>query len=142
MKKFVLGGILICSGLLVVIAITVRMLIPPQVQAQIAVNPTQAQINFSSSGDNTVLTTPCSKTTRVVQMWFINSDAATATNIIFKDGATALNPAARFTSGGSFFAAYNDKAPWIITTAGHSLVFNSSAAAQISGEIWYVCTVS
>jgi hypothetical protein len=113
----------------------------PKVEAQVGVNSPHTTISFSSSGDNTVLST-CTSVTNVYKYFIVNSDASTATNITVKAGSTAVTGAFRLASGGSAFFGQDSQNPWARVTAGGNFVINSSAAVQISGEIWYACTTS
>ena len=93
-----------------------------------------AVINFAASGDNTVV---AANTKVPINVTAIAFTVAGATNITFKNGATALSGAFVFTgNGSSMILPQNDRA-WYIAYAGNNFVMNSSNAVQVSGTIWY-----
>ena len=94
-----------------------------------------ADINIAASGDNTVIAAVAGKTITVYKMWFV---AAGANNVIFKNGATAINAGVvTFTgSGSSLFFAFDGKA-YLGTNAGNAFVVNTSTTAQLSGRVYY-----
>lgn len=98
-------------------------------------NPKVSAINFSASGDNTVVTGVTNLAIKVHGIFFT---VGGATNITFKDGAsTSLSAAVVFTgSGSSQTLQINDEA-YFVTTPGNNFVMNSSSAVQVSGTIYY-----
>jgi hypothetical protein len=90
-------------------------------------------ISFSSSGDNIVIAAVSGKLITVVQLYLV---VAGATNITFKDGATALSGAMPMSTNGSIVLDVNQNLSWFITSG--NFVINSSAAVQVSGEVYYV----
>lgn len=94
---------------------------------------TIASIDFSGSGDNTLVAGIANKTIRVFRLFIV---VASATSLIFKDGSTALNGALPMSAnGGLTFDLSNE--PWFYTSAGSNFILNSSNAGQIGGRIWY-----
>lgn len=96
-----------------------------------------AVINFSSSGDNTVITAPASGPINVVGIAFTVSGA---TNITFKNGSTAQSGAIVFTGNGSSMTLMLSEwsNAYYYADAGNNFVMNSSAAVTVTGTIWYV----
>lgn len=93
----------------------------------------EAKIDFAGSGDTTLIAGVASQTVRIHRIFFV---VGAATNIIFKDGATALTGAIPMLANGSFVLDYSGE-PWFTTTAANGFVVNSSAGVQISGRIYY-----
>lgn len=92
----------------------------------------QIPINFSASGDNTVIIGAVGMTIKVLQFFFV---AAAATNLTYKSGSTVLSGPLDFPSAG---AQVQDFIQLPLTcNAGDSFVINSSAAVQVGGVIWY-----
>lgn len=93
----------------------------------------KASINFSGSGDNTLVAGSAQTIIRVYRLWLV---VAAATNLIFKDGTTALNGAADMSANGGLTFDHNGE-PWFVTGAGNAFVLNSSSAVQIGGMVYY-----
>lgn len=93
-------------------------------------------INFSSSGDNTVIAADSTSVLYVWQFFFVNGDASTATNITLKEGSTSISGAYKIAAAGSHTAACTGT-PWAIVPAGSAFIMNSSAAVQVSGTVYY-----
>jgi hypothetical protein len=97
----------------------------------------QAAITFNTSGDQTIVAGSGSTTVRIMRIFFVNSDAATSTNITFKDSTpTSLSGAFLMQSGASFNGTPSGE-PLFVTASGKGFVINSSAAVQVSGTVWY-----
>lgn len=91
-------------------------------------------INFASSGDNIVIAAIAG---RPLNVYGIAFTVAGATNITFKNGATAQSGAIQFTAaGGSMYLTQNDVV-WYYADPGNNFIMNSSVAVQVSGTIWY-----
>ena len=97
----------------------------------------QAAITFNSSGDNTLVAGVGGQTIRVMRIFFVNSDAATATNITIKDSTPTSFSGAFLLNSGGFFSGAPSGEPLFVTASGKGFQLNSSAAVQISGVIWY-----
>lgn len=95
---------------------------------------THASIDFTTTGDNTVVSGTAQQTVRVYKIFFVVSDA---TDIVFKDGSTALTGAISMAAKGSFILDF-DAEPWFATSAGSAFVINQSGTAQVSGRIYYL----
>ena len=98
-----------------------------------------AAVNFSASGDNTLVAAVAGKLIQLVRIFVV---VAAATNLTFKDGTggTALSGPIPMAANGSItldIAPVTDF-PWYSTSnVANNLVLNSSAAVQVSGTIWY-----
>lgn len=95
---------------------------------------TEVKLDFTTTGDTTLVAAVASKRIKV-HRFFFTVDAATT--IKFKDGAsTDFTGYMSFTaSGANFSDASGD--PWFTTTAGNAFVINQSGTAQISGRLYY-----
>lgn len=95
---------------------------------------TVAAINFSASGDNTIIAASGSTTIRI---WKLMLVVAGTTSLTIKDSApTSFSGAMPFTQGGSLVLDF-DSEPWYLTAAGKAFVINSSNAVQVSGTVWF-----
>lgn len=96
-----------------------------------------AAISFSASGDNVVIAGVGGQTIRVYRIFFVNADGSTTTNVTIKDSTpTSFTGAFPLVPNGSFSGDGQGDPPWT-TATGKGFVINSSAAVQISGEVWY-----
>lgn len=93
-----------------------------------------AAINFNSSGDNTIVSAPASGPINVYGIVFTVNGA---TNITFKDAATALSGAFVLTGNGSSFTLPMSDEPWFQVQPGDNFVMNSSNAVTVGGTLWY-----
>ena len=93
----------------------------------------RASINFSGSGDNTLVAGVSQKIIRVYRLWLV---VGSATNLVFKDGTTALNGAADMLASGGLTFDHNGE-PWFVTGSGNAFVLNSSSAVQVGGMVYY-----
>lgn len=89
--------------------------------------------NGAASGDVTIIAGIAHKIIRVYRLAIV---IAAATNVIFKEGATALSGPMDFSTIGSITLDQSGL-PWYICESGNSFVINSSNAVQIGGTIWY-----
>lgn len=94
---------------------------------------TEASIDFSNTGDNTVISAVAGKTIRIFRIFFVCS---AATEITIKNGTTALTGAMSMGQNGGFTLDYQAEA-WFTATAGNAFVISQSGTAQISGRIYY-----
>lgn len=95
-------------------------------------------INFSASGDNTIIAGVGGQTIRVHRLRFV---AAAPTNITIKDGAgTVLEGPITMTAGGAMVLDLSGR-PYYRTSVGNAFVINSSAAVQVGGRVEYVQSV-
>jgi hypothetical protein len=93
---------------------------------------TVAAVNFSASGDNTVIAGTAAQTIRVYGIALTN--AATAITLTFKDGASISLSGALSLSA---MVLDRDGQPHFVTTAGNAFVINLSGTSQVSGTIWF-----
>jgi hypothetical protein len=92
----------------------------------------RAPINFSASGDNTVIAADPVNRIIVHRLWLV---CGGATNLTFKDnlGSPAAVPMAA--NGALVFDATGE--PWFITNPNTAFIINQSGSAQTSGECYY-----
>lgn len=92
-------------------------------------------INFSTSGDNTIVS---GATNTVIKVYGLFYTVGGATNITYKDGAAnALSGAVVLTANGSSQNLQPFGEPYFVTTSGNSFIMNSSVGVQVSGTIYY-----
>ncbi len=103
-------------------------------QVQVPGKIENAKIDFSGSGDNTIVAASSGKRVFVYRLYFI---LGAITDIIFKDGTTALTGAMPFLANG-FMILDPTQVPWHQTSAGAAFVINSSNAVQVSGSIGFI----
>jgi len=94
---------------------------------------TRAAINFSSSGNNTLIAGVGGQTIRVFRIAY---NCGGSTQITWLDGITAMSGPLSFSSGGGEILDF-DGDPWFVTSTGNGLAFNSSNAVQVGGTVWY-----
>lgn len=106
-----------------------------QVNLNVPAIPTtsSASVDFSASGDNTIVSGVALQTIRVYKIFLV---VGGVTNLTFKDGATGLTGAIPMLANGAFVLDF-DTEPWFVTTAGNSFIINSSSGVQISGRCYY-----
>lgn len=94
----------------------------------------RAVINFSSSGDNILVPAVSGKNIQVVKIFLL---CGAATNLTFKDGATALTGPLPFSANtGLALDESEANVPWMAALSGN-LILNSSNAVQVSGLLIY-----
>ena len=89
-----------------------------------------ADVNISSSGDNTIIAASAGNTIRIVKLVLA---AQSPVAITLKDGSTAVFGPATLTS----VALDNDNCP-LILTSGNAFVINLGAAVQVGGYVMYI----
>lgn len=93
----------------------------------------RAPINFSTSGDNTIIASDPSNRIVVHRLWFVvNAD----TNLTFKDNLPSPAAVPMGAKGALVFDTSGE--PWFVTDIGSAFIINSSAAVQVSGEVRYL----
>jgi len=93
----------------------------------------RAPINFSGSGDNTIVAADTNGNRIVVQrLWLV---CAGATNLTFKDNLSSPAAIPMGANGGLTFDATGE--PWFITDPNTAFIINSDSSVQVSGEIYY-----
>lgn len=93
----------------------------------------EAKIDFSTTGDNTIVAAVAAQTIRLHKIFFVVS---ADTNITIKDGASGLTGVITMKAGGSFVLDM-DGDPWFTCSTNTALVINQSGTAQISGRVYY-----
>jgi len=93
-------------------------------------------INFSSSGDNTVIAADSVNRIVIHRLWLT---VGGATNLTFKDNLASPAPISLGQYGGITFDATGE--PWLITDVNTAFIINSSNAVQVSGCIYYTLAV-
>lgn len=96
-------------------------------------NPQTGIINFSTTGNNTVVSAP-SNVKDVVKVWGIFFTVTTASNITFQ-GVGALSGVMNLQANGSFFWQANQAWPLFITDPGAAFVINQSGTSSVQGWI-------
>lgn len=94
----------------------------------------QTPINFSGSGNNTIVTGVAGQRIKVVRIFFV---IAAASNLQFYSGTTAITGLMEFAANGAFVLDF-DKVPLSCINALDSFIINSSVAVQIGGTLWYL----
>jgi hypothetical protein len=96
---------------------------------------TSAAIDFTATGDNTLVSATASQTTKVYKLFLI---VGAATNLTFKNGAsTSLTGAMSFGANGTMTIDF-DGEPWFTTSTNTAFILNQSGTAQVSGRIYYI----
>ena len=93
-----------------------------------------AAINFSTNGDNVVISSPANGP---ILVYGISFTVAGVTNITFKNGTTAQSGGFVFTGNGSSMTFPISESPVYFCDPGNNFVMNSSQAVQVSGSVWY-----
>jgi hypothetical protein len=94
-----------------------------------------AAINFSSSGDNIVISAPAYGPINVYGLFFTVNGA---TNFYFKDSVVGqLSGTIVLTGNGSSQTLPLQDEPYYFTQPGSNFVINSSNAVTFGGTIWY-----
>lgn len=93
-------------------------------------------INFSASGDNSII--PADSINRIVvhRIWLV---CAGATNLTFKDNLASPAAVPMAANGGLTFDATGE--PWLVTDVNTAFIIGSSAAVQVSGMVYYTLAV-
>lgn len=99
-----------------------------------------ANINFSSSGAQTIVAAPTAGGVCVYGLQLINAGASATTINIYVDGGTTAIWSVYLASGGGaanwVLNTSNMRSPYFITNKATAFVINSSAAVQINGGIY------
>ncbi len=93
----------------------------------------EAVINFSASGDNTIIAAVSAKIIRIYRIMLI---AAGATNLTVKSGSTSLTGAMAMAANGGFILDESSYA-WFTGGTNENFILNSSAAVVIAGRVYY-----
>jgi hypothetical protein len=91
----------------------------------------RAVVNFTASGDTSVITGVAGK---VIYIYGFDLALSTSTTLTFKSGSTAL-------TGPMTLNAYSkqitDTSPYFVTNPGDNFVLSPGASATVAGVIWY-----
>jgi len=94
-----------------------------------------ADVNISSSGDNTIVAADSSAPVRV---WKISLQATGGqNNVIFKKGSTAFNASAYVIPSNSTFFEQDDGVAVFDCPINSAFVINLSAATEVMGQVYY-----
>lgn len=94
----------------------------------------ESVISVASLGANTIVAADATKSISVRRLVFVVGGEVTVT---IKSGSTALTGPMQYTNGGGLVLDFDEDHPWFVANAGEALVFDLSAAVQVSGRIWY-----
>lgn len=93
----------------------------------------KANINFTGSGNNTIVAGVPNQIIRLYKIFFV---AQAATVITYQDELNAISGPIGFTANGSMTLMFDTK-PWFVTSAGNDLILNSTNAVQVGGTVYY-----
>lgn len=93
----------------------------------------EAPIDFSGTGDNTLVSAVAGRSVRVYHLILVVS---ADTSLTFKRGSTALTGAMAMLANGSIVLDFQEQ-PWFETADGEALVLSQSGTAQVSGQVGY-----
>lgn len=96
----------------------------------------RAAINFSGSGDNTIIAADAANRVIIHRLWLV---VGGATNLTFKDNLSSPAAVPMSANGGLTFDATGE--PWFCTAINQAFIINSSSAVQVSGEVYYTLAV-
>lgn len=92
----------------------------------------QTAVNFSASGDNTILTGQLGKSIKILQFFLV---WAAGTTITYKSGSTTISgPMTYAANGGQAFDYF--QLP-LTCNPGDNFVINSANAVQVGGIVWW-----
>lgn len=93
-------------------------------------------INFSSSGDNTIIAADTANRIIIHRIWLVVGGSV---NLTFKDNLPSPAAIPMSANGGITFDATGE--PWFITDVNTAFIINSNAAVQVSGCAYYSLAV-
>lgn len=93
----------------------------------------RAPINFSASGNNTVVSADTTRRVLIHRIWLV---VGGATNITFKDNLPSPGAIPLGQYGGITFDTTGE--PWLVTDVNTAFIINSSSAVQVSGVVYYL----
>ena len=91
-------------------------------------------INFSASGDNTVISAVAGAP---INVYGLDYTVTGATLMTFKSGAAALSGAYNLTTNGSSQTKHLQEEPYYYCPPGAAFVMNSTNAVSVQGTIYY-----
>ena len=97
---------------------------------------TEAPINFSTVGDNIIVSGFGSQTVRVFSLFYVVNGA---NDLTYKFGATAANEVGPMNfSAGSAMVLDKSPSPWFTSIAGSGFIINASSNKLVTGRIYYL----
>lgn len=97
-------------------------------------------INFSTSGNHTLVAAPTAGGVCVYGLQMVNAGASATTINVYLDGGTTAVWSVYLASGGGsanwVLNTSNMRSPYFITNSATAFVINSSAAVQINGGVY------
>jgi hypothetical protein len=90
-------------------------------------------INFSGSGNNTIIPGIPGQIIRVFRFWLV---VGGATNLTFFDGTKAKTGPVPLIQSEAMVFTFDTK-PWFLMSVGNDFIINSSAGVQVSGAAYY-----
>lgn len=97
-------------------------------------------INFSTSGNHTIVAAPTAGGACIYGLQLVNAGASSTTINIYLDGGTTAVWSVFLASGGGsanwVLNTANMHSPYFITNSATGFVINSSAAVQINGGVY------
>lgn len=91
------------------------------------------EVDFSASGDNTVVAAVAGKRINIQRVWFVVGSDVTIT---FKRGSTDLSGAVPMLANGSFVLDLSGEA-WFSTDVAEAFIMNTNGAVQVSGMVYF-----
>jgi hypothetical protein len=94
-------------------------------------------LDVAASGNTTLIVGDVARTIRVYGLFFV---VASAVDVKFLDGATAMTGPMAMSGNGSFALEPSSEPtlePWFTATVGNDFKINLSAAVQLSGRLYY-----
>jgi hypothetical protein len=136
-----IGLMLLLAGILIQLDFQpLSHLIPGTVFAQMPIRPPKiapVAINFSTSGNNTVIAGIAGQSICVFGIQYV---ASNATNLTFQDTGSGIfsGPESMLANGSNTLALRElSQIPYYVTGLGNGFVINSSIAVQVGGSVWY-----
>ena len=96
-------------------------------------NLVEAPIDFTASGDQTLVAAVAGRSVRVYHLFLVVS---ADTELTFKRGATELTGPMPMLANGSIVLDFQGQ-PWFATLDNEAFVLNQSGTAQVSGQLAY-----
>jgi hypothetical protein len=94
----------------------------------------QANVSFSSNGDNTVI---AASTGNALHVWKISLTIPAAQTLLMKDGASTTLATYTFAAAGAMAEETAGTFPLFRTLPGNAFIINLSSGVAIVGSVWY-----
>lgn len=98
-------------------------------------SPNTTAFTTAGAGDQTIVAADANG--RAMRIWAIEFTVDGATNVIFKNGSTALSGAEILTASGSSMSKRYDGMAHYYISPGNAFIINSSAAQNLQGTVWW-----